>query len=197
MPYISVLFHQIALWGATSSSASSFLHQLFFFRRRNKFSCFLNGKIWLNCKRNCFFFRFCVLSVGVFVRINMSIFTIESWKSFTSASRNRPAKWAAILAVYVARKITLKAPHTLISTCTRENFFLVFWNIPRKKIYSNVQQNNWKECSLTLFGHDLGALKATRWLNSNEHITHKADARLKFFVRWRPQGFNPNGENHS
>lgn len=48
-----------------------------------------------------------------------------------------------------------------------------------------------------MLGHDLGALNATKCEKSSEHITQRAEARLKFFVRWRPQGLSPKGENHS
>ena len=43
------------------------------------------------------------------------ILTLLSWKSLTSGKR-KPAKCAAILAVYVAKNITLNAPQTLIKT---------------------------------------------------------------------------------
>lgn len=48
-----------------------------------------------------------------------------------------------------------------------------------------------------LFGQDLGALNATRWPHSSAHITHSADAMLKFLLRCLPQGFRPKGLSHS
>lgn len=54
-----------------------------------------------------------------------------------------------------------------------------------------------REPRLTLLGQDFGALNATRCEKRRDHMTHKADAILKFFVRCRPHGFKPNGESHS
>lgn len=49
----------------------------------------------------------------------------------------------------------------------------------------------------TLLGHDLGALKVTKWEKRSEVMTHIAEAREKFLVLCRPHGLRPKGENHS
>ena len=90
--------------------------------------------------------------------------TLGSWKLATVVCVKTPAKRAAMLAVYEARKMTLNPPHTLMRN---------------------------------LLGHDFGALNATRWLKRRPYMTHRAEARLKFLVRWRPHGLRPKGLSHS
>lgn len=97
VPQVRVLLHEIALAGTAACGARALLHQLWIQRNEQQ----QRQRPGQQANKQT---------------ASIDLLTLESWKSLTSGTRNRPAKWAAMLAVYVAKKITLNAPHTLIRT---------------------------------------------------------------------------------
>lgn len=62
---------------------------------------------------------------------------------------------------------------------------------------TNITENPPQTFIKNLFGHDLGALKATKWPHNKPHMTQRADAIEKFLLLCLPQGFKPKGLSHS